>query len=331
MIDTDRALAFADIFLIPEYSELASRSEANTSLTLGSSIHEFHIPVMPSNMKCCINTSLAKQLSKEEYCYSMHRFGIDLYEFVRCANEELWPTISVSIGVSDKDLDVVKKLCDEGYRIDFLTVDIAHGHCKHMHKALSTLRKLDIKMFLIAGNVATPHGVEDLAEWGADAVKVGIGGGSVCSTKLKTGFTYPMFSCLQECAQSAYDVPIIADGGIRHNGDVVKALVAGASMVMAGNMFVACSDSPAETIYPGPNNVSAGYYKLYFGSASAQNKGEYYPTVRHIEGFQRRIQGNHMTYMQKMIELKQDISSAISYAGGKDLSIFKDSTYGVCK
>ena len=104
---------------------------------------------------------------------------------------------------------------------------------------------------------------------GADAVKVGIGGGYACTTKDKTGFTYPMFSCIMECAKDK-NIPIIADGGVRSNGDIAKALVAGASMVMCGSVFAACSDSPAPLV----KDASGRRFKQYFGSASVHNKIE---------------------------------------------------------
>ena len=203
---------------------------------------------MPSNMKCCVSEVVAEQLSRSNYFYVMHRFGIDLYEFVHTANSNDWPFISISIGVSDDDFDVIKKLYSEGYRIDCVTVDIAHGHCKAMKELLPKLKTLFSETMIIAGNVATPDGVEDLADWGASAVKVGIGGGSVCSSKLKTGFTYPMFSCIKECAQNCFNTPLIADGGITHNGDIAKALGGGAHMVMIGGMLAGHDESEQQVV-----------------------------------------------------------------------------------
>jgi GMP reductase len=258
----------------------------------------------------------------------MHRFDQDTYDFVRTANEEVWRFISVSIGVSETDFNVLKDIAGDGYRIDCVTVDIAHGHCAAMQELLPRLNELLPRTTIIAGNVATPIAVSDLYNWGAHVVKVGIGGGSVCSTKLKTGFTYPMFSCLDACSAHNYDVPLIADGGIKHNGDIAKALVAGARCAMAGNMFVACTDSPARTIYPGPSsNLLTGYSKVYFGSASRENKGN----SKHIEGFQTILKGNHLTYDEKLTEIQEDLSSAVSYAGGKNLSCFADVSYNIVR
>ena len=156
-----------------------------------------------------------------------------------------------------------------------------------------------------------------------DAIKGGIGGGSVCSTKLKTGFTFPMFSCLQSCSRVC-DIPIIADGGAIHNGDIAKALVAGASMVMSGSMFIGCIDSPAEIVYARPGKIS-GYSKVYYGSASEHNKGQ----KKHVEGFKRLVTVNGLTFEEKFLEIQEDLSSAISYAGGVDLTCFGGVEYGL--
>jgi len=170
-------------------------------------------------------------------------------------------------------------------------------------------RELGDNVCIIAGNVCTKDAAKSLFHWGADAVKVGIGQGSPCTTKDKTGFTYPMFSCVQECAESMPG-PIIADGGIKCNGDIAKALVAGAQWVMAGGMFAKCTDSPAMTI-----QTEYGLQKIYFGSASAENKGH----NRHIEGVKRTLDSNGMTYEDKFNEIKEDLQSSISYAGGVGL------------
>lgn len=325
----NQALNFDDVALVPELSVLASRADADTSFTLtDGSPFSFKVPVTPANMRCSISENLAKMLSENGYFYIMHRFDVDNYEFVKCANEEVWRFISISTGVSQSDFEALNKIANAGYRVDCITVDIAHGHCVSMQDLLPKLKELFPRSHLIAGNVATPTAVRDLYSWGADVVKVGIGGGSVCSTKLKTGFTWPMFSCVEGCVEHNPDVPVIADGGVQHNGDIVKSLVAGARCAMAGNMFVACKDSPARSIYPGPSStLLTGYSKIYFGSASRENKGN----AKNIEGFQTMITGNHMTYLEKLIEIQEDVSSGISYAGGKDLSCLPNVTYNIVK
>jgi GMP reductase len=299
--------------LLPRKAKISSRSKADVSVALGN--HKFNIPIIPSNMRCVIDEEIAKKLSEAGYFYVMHRYDVDILKFVKKANKENWKVISISIGAKDIESTLLEQLVKSGCRIDYITIDVAHGHSDYMCRMIRVVKEQFHKTFVIAGNVATQGGVGDLQDWGADAVKIGIGGGSPCSTKYKTGFTCPMFSCIKDCASIA-TVPLIADGGIQHNGDIAKALVAGASFGMAGGMFAACYDSPAEIVYPGPNNSSACYSKRYFGSASHQNKGE----RRHIEGFEVLLKGNEMRYMEKLEEITQDLQSAVSYAGGTDLS-----------
>jgi GMP reductase len=333
-----KQLKYSDVSLIPDYSECETRSSLDASVKFGN--HKFRLPVIPANMRAVIDEDLARWLSANDYMYIMHRFGIDILEFVRKANEEDWVNISISIGVKDHEL--LAKLASLKLRIDFITIDIAHGHSQNMKRAVEGVRRYFPDVYLIAGNVATRIATEDLISWGADCVKVGIGQGAACTTKDKTGFTLPMFTCTQNCSGDYFGLryfdtpwrgkpslddtgaelkkrlPVIADGGMRCNGDVAKALTAGAVMVMAGSQFSACLDSPAETV-----KINQAVYKRYFGSASEQNKRE----KRHIEGVTKEIPSNYMTYEEKLRELGQDLQSAISYAGGKDLSCFNKVKY----
>jgi GMP reductase len=316
----NEAFHYDDIHLIPDCSTLSSRSLADTSVTLGK--HTFKLPVVPANMSCTIDQKLAKWLTYNGYFYIMHRFGIPYDEFIAEANSEDWPIVSASIGVMDVERIQFEILAKAGHRVDYLTIDVAHAHSYSVRRVIRMIKEEFPETFLIVGNVATSKAVRDLESWGADAIKVGIGGGSPCSTKYKTGFTVPMFSCVESCSHVA-TVPLIADGGIKYNGDIAKALVAGASLVMAGNIFTACKDSPAETI----STPLAPYDKLYYGSASARNKRH----AKHLEGVEITLPGNGITYEQKYIELQEDISSAISYAGGKDLSAFLSTGYNICR
>lgn len=334
----DKALRYQDICLVPNYTECYSRSDCHTDVELCG--REFNLPIIPANMKSVVDMRSAKWMSENNYFYIMHRFDKDLKDVVAEMNEEDWSLISVSAGVQmadKKDLVAISKL---GQRVDYITIDIAHGHCDRMKIMIDTVKKFLPDTKIIAGNVATDRAVMDLAEWGADVIKVGVGQGSPCTTKDKTGFTMPMFSCVKKCSNLYHNetifedpdseglpeivgeeiinqIPIIADGGIKCNGDIAKALVAGAKMVMAGGIFAACTDSPAAS--SSINNVP---HKAYFGSASAENKGH----NNNIEGKLTNICSNGMTYEEKFLEIKQDLQSSISYAGGDhrdNLDIFK--------
>lgn len=315
-----KAYKYSDVCLVPRYSECHSRSDADTSIGIAND--KFKLPIIPANMKSVINIDIAKWMSENNYFYIMHRFDRDLTEDV--ANAQEWSNISFSVGVKTKDKMAIQKIGKREHRVDYLTIDIAHGHSLRMKIMIECIKKHLPKTIIIAGNVATPDAVVDLFNWGADIIKVGIGQGSPCTTKDKTGFTIPMFTCVKNCgdcyaSRDDFDagkkIPIIGDGGIACNGDIAKALVAGADMVMAGGLFASCVDSPAL-----PVDINGSFHKAYFGSASYENKGH----RKHIEGKLNHIANNGMTYEKKLIEIEQDLQSAISYAGGNDLSSLKN-------
>lgn len=290
------ALGYKDIYLVPNYSDLESRALADTTVKIKD--FKFSLPVMPSNMSSVISYDTYPVYNNAGVIPIMNRFDMSNTEFL---NRIVGDWKAISIGVKDKDK---AELHEYVYAPTCICIDIAHGHSKLMKDMIGYTRNVFPDTIIIAGNVTTPEGTKDLAEWGADIVKVGIGPGQVCSTKNKTGFHVPMFTAVKDCA-AASSVPIIADGGFRENGDIVKALVAGATFVMVGGMFAACSDSPA---------VIVNGKKEYYGSASERNKGY----VRNIEGFTTHLTPSN-TITCKVREIKEDIQSAISYSGGKDL------------
>ena len=333
--------SYSEVFLKPRYSEFHSRSEANTSITFGNKT--FKLPVVPANMECTMNVDKAKYMSENEYFYIMHRFNkdktapanTDNKKFIEVANNENWKNISISLGVKDEDAELIEHCISNKLRIDYLTLDIAHAHSIRMKEMLEFLhsvykRGAYERPFIIAGNVAAAGAVVDLENWGADATKVGIAAGKACTTYGQTGFGAPMFTCIQECADIATK-PIIADGGIGTNGDFAKAIVAGGTMVMAGSIFAACIDSPAETVYReiitnelsnrGTGKIIVKPYKTYYGSASAKNKG----ANVHVEGCVVELECNNMTYAEKLHEITESLQSSISYAGGD----FSEVEYGI--
>jgi len=318
-----RYLKYSDIDLVPNYSDVHSRVDCSTTVSLFGK--DFNLPIIPANMKSVIDMGLAKWMSENGYFYIMHRFDRDLGDDIGLANSEDWQTISFSTGAKIKDkMQVMNIGKSPNIRVDFLTVDIAHGHSERMKGMISHIKKWLPDTKIIAGNVCTGAAVRDLYGWGADAVKVGIGQGSPCTTKYKTGFTMPMFSCVKLCSnltgggwkdEPHKEIPIIADGGIKHNGDIAKALTAGATMVMAGGMFAACADSPATS-----STIDGAFHKAYFGSASSENKGH----NNNIEGKLTNIPCSNMTLGEKLVEITQDLQSSISYGGGNSLEAFKD-------
>ena len=178
--------------------------------------------------------------------------------------------VAAAVGVSSETLDRVAALVDA--RVDAIVVDTAHGHSKFVIDMVRTIKKNYPDLDVIAGNVATAEAVKDLIEAGADAIKVGIGPGSICTTRVVAGIGVPQITAVYECYQEAkkYNVPIIADGGIRYSGDITKAIAAGGSVVMLGSLLAGTEESPGEIeIYQGRS------YKVYrgMGSIGAMKKG----------------------------------------------------------
>lgn len=310
-------LYYKDVALVPRHSSLESRSQASTQINFLE--HTFNLPVVPANMKDVVDCDIAKQLAENGYFYIMHRWfdgpenirenknGVK--DFIHFMNEQNLLT-SISVGVGSWWEGLISYISANSLKVDFITIDVAHADHENVKSIISQIKSFLPKTKLIVGNVATAEGCEYLAKLGVDAVKVGIGGGRICTTKNKTGFTVPMFSCILQCAPvcQKYNIPMIADGGVEEFGDFAKALVAGADMVMAGGIFAECIDSPAQIV---------DGKKQYRGSTSFEMKGQ----NKHIEG--RKLEITHtVKYNERLDEIKQALQSSISYAGGKDLSAF---------
>ncbi len=259
---------YEDVQLIPNKCIVNSRSECDTTVTLGK--HSFKMPVVPANMQTIIDETIAETLAENGYFYIMHRFDEEArVPFIKKMQQKGLIT-SISVGVKEGEYAFVETLAREGLVPDYVTIDIAHGHSNAVINMIQHLKKSLPETFVIAGNVGTPEAVRELENAGADATKVGIGPGKVCITKIKTGFGTGgwQLAALRWCAKAARK-PIIADGGIRTHGDIAKSVRFGATMVMIGSLFAGHEESPGET------KVEDGVvYKEYFGSASEFQKGE---------------------------------------------------------
>lgn len=311
---------YEDIQLIPNKCIVNSRSECDTTVQLGN--HTFKLPVVPANMQTIIDENLAEQLAKDGYFYIMHRFNEEARTpFIKKMHEKNLYA-SISVGVKEQEYAFIENLSQQNLIPEYITIDIAHGHSNAVIKMIQHIKKFLPASFVIAGNVGTPEAVRELENAGADATKVGIGPGKVCITKVKTGFGTGgwQLAALRWCSKAA-SKPIIADGGIRTNGDIAKSIRFGASMVMIGSLFAGHEESPGETIV-----VDGKTMKEYFGSASEYQKGE-----------RKNVEGKKMLVPYKghikdtLIEMEQDLQSSISYAGGKDLNAIRKVDYVVVK
>lgn len=306
---------YDNVLLLPRKCRVQSRSECDASMQFGK--HTFNLPVVPANMKTVVDEPITEWLAANGYFYVMHRFDVDNLAYARKMRSK-GLIVSLSSGVKPPDYAVIDRLAADGVGADYITIDIAHGHADSVQRMIEYIKKKLPATFVIAGNVATPEAVIDLENWGADATKVGVGPGKVCITKLKTGFGTGgwQLSALKWCARVATK-PIIADGGIRDHGDIAKSIRFGASMVMIGSLFAGHEESPGQTV-----EVDGKLFKEYYGSASDFNKGEY----KHVEG-KRILEPIKGRLADTLREMREDVQSSISYAGGVKLTDIRKVNY----
>ena len=314
------AFDYDDIQLVPNKGVIKSRSEADTSVKFGS--RTFKLPVVPANMESVINEDLAIWLAKNGYYYVMHRFQPEKRLAFVQKMHELGLFASISVGIKDAEYDFIDQLVETNTIPEYITIDVAHGHSIYVIKMIHYIKEKLPETFLTAGNIATPEAVRELENAGADATKVGVGPGKACITKLKTGFGTGgwQLAALRMCSKAA-SKPLIADGGIRHNGDIAKSVRFGASMVMIGSMLAGHEESPGNVI-----KIDGKTYKQYWGSASEVQKGAY----RNVEGKQMLVPYRG-SISDTLTEMQEDLQSSISYAGGRDLNAIKLVDYVIVK
>lgn len=317
-----RRFNFGDINLIPRKCVVSSRSECLTHIKFGK--FSFKMPVVPANMECVIDDSVAQKLASNGYFYIHNRFTNRITNFVAKMKASRLPA-SISIGVNQDAYSLIDYLIDNNLVPDYITIDIAHGHSLKMQKIIKYIYDNfsgDSRPFIIAGNVSTGEGVKDLEKWGADAIKIGIGPGMACTTYMMTGFGSRgiQASTIEECAQARQNnsTLIIADGGIKEPGDIAKSLVLGADMCMIGGLLSGLADSPGNTVVVNNKN-----YKEFWGSASEFQSGK----SERIEGTKILIPTKSHGILDEMEYLRECLQSAISYGGGTNLSCFKGVKY----
>ncbi len=304
---------FDDINLVPRKCVVSSRSECDTSVKFGNS--KFKLPIVPANMECVLDIKLAERLAKNGYLYILHRFYSDdvILSFIESMNDQNLIT-SISIGVNQDSYELIEKIINRNLVLNYITIDIAHGHSIKMEKMIKFLKENSSNTFIIAGNVSTQEAVMDLEFWGADAVKVGIGPGSACTTYPTTGFGSRncQASTIHNCSLVA-NTPIVADGGIRNSGDIAKALTLGATLVMVGGMMSGYEDSPGNIV-----EIDGKKFKEFWGSASVFQSGK----SNRIEGKKTLVEYKKESIFDGLNFIKECLQSSISYGGGKNLTTF---------
>jgi len=265
------AITYDDVLLVPSYNHWESRKVVDTSIVDRTGKLHLQFPVMTSNMDTITETAMADFIGDKGGIGVIHRFmsiqeNIDIFK--ACAHKAF-----VSIGCSTGDIERAEALRDSG--ADLFCIDVAHAHARYVGKTLKKVRSLLGKdACIMAGNVATYAGADYLASLSADIIKVGIGGGAVCTTRIKTGFGVPNLTAIRQSAR--VDRSIVADGGIRTPGDIVKALAFGADFVMIGSMLAGTRPTPGPVIKRKNKRGEEVLVKSYRGMASSEVQDDYH-------------------------------------------------------
>jgi IMP dehydrogenase len=318
-------VCFDDVLLVPQKSSINSRNEIDLTTSIGK--HKFRLPIISSPMDTVTETHMALAMFEAGGLGIIHRYNTmkeqcllvrDIAQILEDTSSTNINNIAAAIGTSSDFLQRAQGLVECGVKI--LCIDVAHGHHVLVEKSLKTLRDFfGERVTIIAGNVATPEAYRDLADWGADGVRIGIGGGSICSTRIQTGHGMPTLQSILDCRDSA-DAAIIADGGIKTSGDIVKALAAGSDMVMLGSMLAGTLESPGEVFQSNDNKR----YKVYRGMASPEAQIAWRGEARSLEGISTTIP--YKGEVCKVLEtLSKNIKSGLSYTGARNLNQLRSS------
>lgn len=311
-------LTFDDVLLVPQYSSVESRSQVDLSHgKLG-----LKIPIISANMDTVTEENMAIAMSNCGGLGIIHRFLSKdrmLQIISRCRSAGAKPAISIGI---NRDSDELMMAAIQA-AVSVYTIDVAHGHHKGVIERTKQLRALTSHIHdvqIIAGNVVTREGVRDLARAGAHIIKVGVGPGSLCTTRIVTGHGFPQLSAILLCkeAAEAEGVEIIADGGIRNSGDIAKALAAGADYVMIGKLLAGADESPGEKM-----RTVNGAVKQYRGMASREAQTAAKRAERTPEGVVTTIPS--IGPVETVIKaLSGGLASALSYSGANSIKEFKE-------
>jgi len=306
----NKALSFDDVLLEPQFSDIGSRGVIDISNELSGEMR-LSLPVISSPMDTVTEAAMAIAMNYNGGIGIIHRYNT-IDEQVSLVLSAGIQNIGAAVGASGDFLERATALVNAGTGV--ICVDVAHGHHVLMRNALQVLRGgLRPGVHIMAGNVATLEGFNDLADWGADSIRVGIGGGSICSTRVQTGHGVPTFQSVLDCAKSDRDAKLIADGGIRTNGDIVKALAAGADFVMLGSLLAGTDESPGEMF---TNDKKK--YKVYRGMASSNAQKDWRGKTSAPEGISTTIPYKG-SVKQILSDMTGNIQSGFSYSGARSM------------
>ncbi len=324
-----KSLNYSDVYLVPSYSELESRSHVDLSVKLfrHPEFNTLGMPVIAANMKTVTGPEMVVKLNNLGAMGILHRFQQTPNEYLNDCQFVFTNKCPIDISIGVNDLELLKSFeqKENNKFLRSITIDIAHGHHIKMKQQIERVKewinehKLNEQVDIIAGNVCTVEAVEELSAWGANIIKVGIGPGSACTTRIMTGYGVPQFSAVLKCAKTKdeLNIKIIADGGISTVGDIAKALAAGADAIMTGSLFAGTKESPGPKLRRG-NYPNETFYKSYMGSASYESKLNTGNSGKHTEGVSMEIP--YKGAVKYAIEdIHDGLCSAFSYAGAVNL------------
>ena len=318
------ALTFDDILLVPRYSNVLP-SETNIKVELSKKI-KLNTPFMSSAMDTVTESKMGIAIAKNGGLGVVHRnLSIKKQSQEVYKVKKLKLFVGAAIGTAEEDIVRAKNLIDHGS--DLLVIDTAHGHSKKVLKTLSKVKKLFSNIPICVGNIATAEAAKNLYNSGADIVKVGIGPGSICTTRMIAGIGVPQISAVMEVKKALKNksVKIISDGGIKFSGDAVKALAAGADMIMMGSIFAGTDESPGKKF-----RIKNKTYKYYrgmgsIGAMSAGSSNRYFQknfkdqSKFVAEGVESRVE--YKGQVSKIIyQLQGGLRSSMGYIGAKNIA-----------
>jgi IMP dehydrogenase len=321
-------VTFDDISLVPQYSQIESRRVVN--LTTDFLGFKLKTPLLSSNMSTITESKMATAMAKAGAAGILHRYAKveNVCDWIRTLSFSNIHPIIPSIGIQTYDLDNALLYQESG--ADAVCIDVAHGDSQMMVEMIKHVKGIGMKV--IAGNVCTYSGADRLFRAGADAIKVGIGNGSNCSTRVVTGHGIPQLTALMECSDARKNFPnrlIISDGGVKNSGDCVKALAFGADLVMSGHLFAGCPETPGEVLTGGGLVDSDGNavqkWKKYSGMASTEARKVFDPSLSDDylpEGIERLVLLN-LPAEEIVAQLSAGIRSGLSYTGSNNLEEFR--------
>jgi len=321
-------LTYDDVLLVPRRSTIRSRRLTSVRTQLSRNI-ALEIPIIAANMDTVCESNMAIALAQLGGIGIIHRFlpvHIHAHQIEKVKNLDADLLVGAAVGAEDEDRELRAKQCVAA-GVDVLVFDIAHGHSDHAINAVKQLKNDFPEVEIIAGNVATAQGAFDLAEAGADAIKVGVGPGGVCTTRLVAGVGIPQLTAVLEVVEAGVDVPVIADGGIKTSGDIAKALAAGANSVMIGSMFAGTKESPGE-VESTPNGLMKSVRGMASYEASVR-RAERHGIELDDEYFEHRapegVEGSvpYRGEVAKLVgQLIGGLKSSMSYLDATDLKSF---------